>query len=65
MARRRRRPAWSTEAQEQLAGLRATADGVCAKPGCGQDGIILQNQRITRYKNGWAHVSCMSGWDDE
>jgi len=65
MAQRRPRRPRSKFDEEQRSGIRAMADGVCSKPGCPQDGVVLKNQRITRYKHGWAHVTCMSGWDDE
>jgi hypothetical protein len=53
-----------TDAEEQLAGTRAQGDGPCLHPDC-PTGTFLKEERITRYKDGWMHVTHAPGWDDE
>jgi hypothetical protein len=52
------------DAEEQLAGTRAQGDGPCVHPDC-ETGQFLKDERITRHKDGWMHVTHAPGWDDE
>jgi hypothetical protein len=61
VTRRRRPPRVPRGQEEHLAGVRALADGVCAR--CPEP--ILKDQRIVPARDGgWMHTSCASGADD-
>jgi hypothetical protein len=58
-------PVPTPDPEEQRAGRRSTWDGPCNHPDCRkEDGRILRDERIIRYKEGWAHVVDMPGQDE-